>query len=360
MRSRGLADVVTPSTHAEAPRTRTALAPAVNAAVSVEGRSLLELVWSKIRRSAAAMASLVVIVLLILMTLFAPALAKIEGQDPDRPHTSAEYLTQGTVLYRDDGRPAEASLPGIPRAEFRQPSADHWLGIAPNNGFDIFARLVYGGRVSLGIALASTLVSVILGTIFGVLAGYLGGTVDMIVSRTVDLLLAFPVILFAIALTPILASRFSGDIADSPLLPIMTLFIVLGFFGAPYLERMVRGTTVSMREREFVEAAHSLGASTGRILFREIAPNVVPVVLVYVTIAIPTNILAEAALSFIGIGVRQPMSSWGEMLNQAIKYTAVYPWFFLVPGVILLISVLAFNLLGDAVGDALDPRAART
>jgi peptide/nickel transport system permease protein len=354
-------DMVTPPTPAEAPAIKTAAAPAVVAPVTIEGRSLWELVWSRIRRSTTAMVSLIVIVLLLSVAVFAPVLTKFEGQDPYTQHNSAEYLHQGGRLVKPDGTVGSRTQPNLPLAKYRRPSADHWLGLEPGLGRDLFARLAYGAQVSLGIALASTLITVVLGTLFGALAGYLGGKIDAVVSRTIDLLLAFPVILFTVALTPVIAQRL-GSLGNSNLVPIFSLILILGFFGAPYLARIVRGQTIGLKEREFVEAARSLGATTSRIIFREIVPNVVPVVLVSATLAIPTNIIAEAALSFIGVGVRAPTPSWGQMLNQAVqdKFYTVYPLVVLVPGVALLITVLAFNLLGDAVGDALDPRAART
>jgi peptide/nickel transport system permease protein len=307
------------------------------------------------------MASLVVIVLLILMAILAPALSAIEGQSPNELHKGSQYLHEGVFRgYNADGTPDLGDV-NIPLAQYRRPSPEHWLGLEADQGRDLFARLVYGARVSLAIALLSTLFTVVVGTLLGAVAGYLGGKVDAAISRINDLLLAFPVLLFALAVTPILRDRFGGapGSAQSTLLPIVSLVFILGFFGAPYLARVVRGEVISLREREFIDAARSLGATSARIVIREILPNVVPVVIVYATLAIPMNIVAEAALSFLGVGVQTPTASWGQMLDVGAEYYQTYPWMLVVPGVALLATVLAFNLLGDAVSDALDPRAAR-
>jgi peptide/nickel transport system permease protein len=292
----------------------------------VEGRSLWQLVWRRIRRSKVAMASLGVIFLIILLAIFAPLLTAIEGQDP--------YTTHNDLI-----------------------------DIEAVNGRDIFARIAYGARVSLTIAILATLVSVVLGTLLGAMAAYFGGWVDTLISRTMDLLLAFPQLLLLLTLTPILQDRLGNTfLGKGSTLPIVSLVVILGFFGWPYLARIVRGQVLSLREREFVEAARAIGASPRRIVVKEILPNVVAVVLVYATLAIPTNITAEAALSFLGVGVRDPTPSWGQMLNasQTSNWYQIYPWYMLVPGTCLLITVLAFNLLGDAVRDALDPRAGRS
>ena len=319
---------------------------------TVEGRSLTQLAWRRIRRSKVAMASFTFIVFLLLIAIFAPLLTAIEGHGPLEVNNN--LISQGTVDL--------SVVPGMPLPGYKFPSASHWLGVEPVNGRDIFARLVYGARVSLTIALLATLMSVVLGTLLGAMAAYFRGAVDSIISRFMDLLLAFPQLLLILTLTPILQGRLGNTfLGKGSTLPIVSLVIILGFFGWPYLGRIVRGQVLSLREREFVEAARALGARPRRIVVREIIPNVVAVVLVYATLAIPTNITAEAALSFLGAGVRDPTPSWGQMLNasQNENWYQVDPWFMLVPGVALLLTVLAFNLFGDAVRDALDPRASR-
>ena len=318
----------------------------------IEGKSPYQLAWRRIRRSKVAMASFGFIVLLLLVAIFAPVLTAIEGHSPLTVNN--QLISQGTLDL--------SQIPGMPLQGFKFPGGSHWLGVAPVNGRDIFARLVYGARVSLTIALLATVLSVVVGTVLGAVAAYSGGVIDSIISRFMDLLLAFPQLLLILTLTPILQGRLGNTfLGKGSTLPIVSLILILGFFGWPYLGRIVRGQVLSLREREYVEAARALGAGPRRIVMREIIPNVVAVVLVYATLAIPTNITAEAALSFLGAGVRDPTPSWGQMLNESQEqnWYQIDPWFMLVPGVALLLTVLAFNLFGDAVRDALDPRASR-
>lgn len=321
----------------------------VPAAEIASARSLLGTAWLRIRRSRIAVAALAVVVLMVLFAALAPVLVAIEGSDPFTPRIGPDFLDD---LY----------TPGLPLPYYRFPSGGHWLGLEPGLGRDIFARMAFGARISLTIALLSTLVSVVLGTVLGAAAGYFGGKVDMVISRVMDLFLAFPHLLLVLSLTPILQSRLRGTALDSgSLVPIASLVIILGFFGWAYLARVVRGQVLSIREQEYVEAAQAYGASHRSITFRQIIPNVMGVVLVYATMMIPTNITAEAALSFLGVGVKDPTPSWGQMLNaaQAGNWYLSDPWFLAVPAGALVITVLAFNLLGDAVRDALDPKSSR-
>jgi peptide/nickel transport system permease protein len=314
------------------------------------GRSLLGTAWLRIKRSPVALVSFGVVVAIVLFAVLAPVLVAIEGQDPYTTHTGPDVLDNFMT-------------PGLPLPAYMYPSMEHWLGVEPGLGRDIFARIAYGAQVSLLIALLSTVVSVVLGTVLGAAAGYFGGKVDMVISRIIDLFLAFPHLLLVLSLTPILQSR----LRDTPLgqgsfVPIASLVLILGFFGWAYLARVVRGQVLSIREQEYIEAAKSYGASHRTIIFRQVIPNVLGVVLVYGTMMIPANISAEAALSFLGVGVKDPTPSWGQMLNaaQAGNWYLSDPWFLIVPGVALIITVLAFNLLGDAVRDALDPKASRS
>jgi peptide/nickel transport system permease protein len=215
--------------------------------------------------------------------------------------------------------------------------------------------VVYGSRISLLIAFFATLLSVLIGTFFGIIAGYFGGWVDTVISRAMDLFLAFPILVFALALAGVVPDRAFGLSGD--VLRIALLIFIIGFFNWPYIGRIVRGQTLSLREREFVDAARSLGARTPYILTRELLPNLVAPILVYFTLLIPTNILFEAALSYLGVGVRAPTATWGGMLSQATSYYQVDPTFMVVPGLAIFITVLAFNLFGDGLRDALDPRA---
>jgi len=195
----------------------------------------------------------------------------------------------------------------------------------------------------------------VIGTVMGVISGYFGGWVDTVISRSMDAFLAFPLLLFAIALAGVVPDQAFGLSGNT--LRIALLVFIIGFFSWPYIGRIIRGQTLSLREREFVEAARSLGARPMYIIFREVLPNLVAPILIYATLLIPTNILFEAALSFLGVGVRAPTATWGGMLSEATHWYQVAPHFMLFPGLAIFVTVLSFNLFGDGLRDALDPRA---
>jgi peptide/nickel transport system permease protein len=246
----------------------------------------------------------------------------------------------------------------MPIGPFGGASGNHWLGVTPVLGQDVFAGLLYGARTSLTIALLATLLSLVLGVSLGLVAGYSRGWRDSLIARMMDMLLAFPTLLFSIALLSVfsIVPSFAG-LSGVPLRFGVIIF-VLGFFGFPYIGRIVRGQVLSLREKEFVDAARSLGASNGRIIFKEILPNLVAPIIVYATLIIPQNILFEAALSFLGAGIQPPTASWGAMLADATSIFNTAWWYMLFPGAALLITVLAFNLVGDGLQDALHPKAA--
>ncbi|MGI8698941.1 MAG: ABC transporter permease [Mycobacteriales bacterium] len=300
----------------------------------IEGRSLSQIAWMRLKRDKVALAGFWIIVFLIVLAAVAPLLTKLNGHPPN-------------VFYSDKIDP---NLGGIPKGRFGGVDSNFWLGVEPGSGRDIFSRIVYGARISLVIAVAATLVSVTIGAIMGVTAGYFGGWVDNAISRVMDILLAFPVLVFSIALIAVVQG------VNRTLL----LVGVIGFFGWPYIGRIIRGQALSLREREFVDAARSLGASNSHILFKQLLPNLAAPILVYATLIIPTNILLEAALSFLGVGVKPPTPSWGEMLSSSVSWYQVDPTYVAVPGLALFITVLAFNLFGDGLRDALDPRAGRS
>jgi len=218
----------------------------------------------------------------------------------------------------------------------------------------VFSRVVYGARISLLIAFLATLLSVLLGTVFGVVAGFFGGWVDAFLSRLMDIFLAFPILVFAIALSGVFPDKAFG--MSGLTLRLVLLIFVIGFFSWPYIGRIVRGQTISLREREYVEAARSLGAKRPYILFTELLPNLMAPILVYSTLIIPTNILFEAALSFLGVGVPPPTPTWGGMLTNAVVFYTL-PHFMFWPGLAIFVTVLAFNLFGDGLRDAFDPRS---
>jgi ABC-type dipeptide/oligopeptide/nickel transport system permease subunit len=303
----------------------------------IEGRSLGRIAWTRFKRDKVALAGGVFIILMVLVAVFAPLITKVVGGPPNDYHQDLidPILTTPT-----------GSLGGI--------SWDHPLGIEPTSGRDVFSRICYGARISLLIAFAATVLSVAIGTVLGMAAGYFGGWVDAVISRLMDMFLAFPLLLFAIALGSVLQGDAFGMQGDT--LKVVLLIFIIGFFNWPYIARIVRGQTLSLREREFVDAARSLGAPNVHIIFRELLPNLVAPILVYSTLLIPTNILFEAALSFLGVGVQPPTATWGGMLSQAIARYRDDPMFLMVPGTVIFLTVLAFNLLGDGLRDALDPR----
>ncbi|MDC0771185.1 ABC transporter permease [Streptomyces sp. HD] len=317
-----------------------AAAVATTGAKAVQGRSLGRIAWERLKRDKLALTGGVVVLVLIAVALLAPAIASLVGQDPETHHEDLIDPLFGTPT---------GSLGGI--------SGEHLLGVEPVSGRDIFARIIYGARISLLVGFLSALVAVVIGTVLGVLAGFFGGWVDSVISRVMDGLLAFPQLLFIIALVSVMPNQMLGLSGTEVRLFVMIL--VIGFFGWPYIGRVVRGQTLSLREREYVEAARSLGAGRFYILFKELLPNLVAPIIVYTTMMIPTNILTEAALSFLGVGVKPPTASWGQMLSSAIDYYDSDPMYMVIPGLAIFITVLAFNLFGDGVRDALDPKGSR-
>ena len=303
---------------------------------AIQGRSLGQIAWMRLKRDKIAMVGAGVIVFLILLAIFAPLIVKFLGHPPLEFHR--EKIDQSTLT---------------PNESFGGMSWDFLFGVEPLWGRDIFSRILYGARISLLIAFLATLLSVTIGTVLGIVAGYFGGWVDTVISRAMDVFLAFPLLVFAIALAGVIPDQAFGLSGDN--LRVSLLVFIIGFFSWPYIGRIVRGQTLSLREREFVDAARSLGARGPYIIFRELLPNLIAPILIYATLVIPTNILFEAALSFLGVGVRPPTPTWGGMLAEAARFYTV-PHFAIFPGLAIFITVLAFNLFGDGLRDALDPR----
>lgn len=306
-----------------------------------EGRSLGQIAWMRLRQDRVALIGAAVLIFLIAVAVFAPLIVRLLGSPPNEFHQDLIDTAGGTLT---------------PLGRFGGMSWDHLLGLEPVNGRDIFSRIVYGSRISLLIALLATLLSVVIGTTLGIVSGFYGGWVDTVISRLMDVFLAFPLLVFAIALAGVFPDEAFGLSGNG--LRIALLIFIIGFFNWPYIGRIIRGQTLSLREREYVEAARSLGARRSYILSAELLPNLIAPILVYSTLLIPTNILFEAALSFLGVGVRPPTPSWGGMLSDAVAYYT-QPHFMLWPGLAIFITVLAFNLFGDGLRDALDPRANR-
>jgi peptide/nickel transport system permease protein/oligopeptide transport system permease protein len=303
--------------------------------VPIEGRSLGQIAWRRLRKDRVAMAGGVIIILLILVAIFGSYLV----QNPDTYHSG--------LIDPTFSRPI-GPWGGI--------SLAHPLGVEPVNGRDMLARIVVGARYSLLIGFAATLLAVVIGVFFGIIAGYFGGWIDGVIARSMDVFLAFPLLVFAIALIGVIPNTAFGLSGNQ--LRVSLLVFVIGFFAWPYMGRIIRGQVLSLREREFVDAARSIGARGPYILFRELLPNLVAPILVYSTLLIPTNILFEAALDYLGVGLIPPTPSWGQMLSNAVTngFYNVDPMYMLIPGLAIFITVMAFNLFGDGLRDALDPR----
>jgi ABC-type dipeptide/oligopeptide/nickel transport system permease subunit len=303
---------------------------------AIEGRSLGRIAWLRLRRDKAAMGGLVVVVLLILIAIFGPFFV----QNPNTYHANLINAT----FSRPNG-----PLGGI--------SLAHPFGVEPITGRDMLSRVVVGARYSLLIGFLATLLAVVIGAIMGVIAGYFGGWVDSVIARAMDIFLAFPLLVFAIALVGVIPGSAFGLSGNT--LRVSLLVFIIGFFAWPYMGRIIRGQTLSLREREFVDAARSLGARGPYVMFRELLPNLVGPILVYATLLIPTNTLFEAALDYLGVGLIPPTPSWGQMLSNAVTqgFYAVDPMYMIIPGVAIFITVMAFNLFGDGLRDAFDPRS---
>lgn len=309
-------------------------------AKAIQGRSLGQIAWMRLKRDKVALTGAGVIIFLILVAIFAPLIVGWFGHPPNQ--FNQDMIDTMTMTPKGGT--------GI--------SWDYLFGVEPVNGRDLFSRVVYGARISLLIAFLATLLSVFIGTVMGVIAGYFGGWVDMIISRLMDIFLAFPVLVFAMALVGVLGQFETQLAVKGDSLRILLLIFVIGFFNWGYIARIIRGQTLSLREREFVDAARSMGARGPYILFKEILPNLIAPILIYATLLIPTNVLFEAALSFLGVGIQPPTATWGGMLAAATKYYTV-PHFMFFPGMAIFVTVLAFNLFGDGLRDALDPKSGR-
>jgi len=310
---------------------------------AIVGRSPGQLAWMRLRRDRVAVASAGVLGFTVLVVLAAPLIEWLYGDDPERGHSE---------LLNSIGYPI-----GVAGGA----SGDHWLGITPQRGYDLFLQLIFGARTSLGIAVTASVLAVSLGVVVGVLAGYVGGWIDRMVVWFTDFMLAFPFFLFAIALVPSLSSRLAdsfGEVAVwKRIAVIIALFTVFGWMTTA---RIVRGQVISLREREYVEAARCLGAGNVRIALRHVLPNILPPVIVYATLETGRVVIFAAGLSFLGLGVQPPTADWGTMLSAGRQVLAVAPHVATVPGILIFIVTLGFNLFGDGLRDALDPRLRNT
>jgi ABC-type dipeptide/oligopeptide/nickel transport system permease subunit len=306
----------------------------LDAGGDVAARSPLQLFWRRFRRDRVAVVAGGVVITLIVIAIAAPLLLTILGL----PGPNVENLN----LTDSFGSPLG-------------PSAAHPFGV-DQLGEDVASRVIYGTRVSLEVGIIGTAISTFIGVSVGLIAGFFRGWVDTLLSRSVDVVLSIPILLLGIGIGA--ACSVKGCLGGTIQPGIGVIIFLIAFATWPYMARIVRGLVLSLREREFVEASRGLGASNSRIMLREILPNLTAPIIVYATLQIPTNILIEAALSFLGVGIRPPTASWGQMIAAATPIFNTAWWYMVFPGIALLITVLAFNLLGDGLRDALNPRSA--
>lgn len=315
--------------------------PKSEKAQKIESRSPMQIALLRLRKDKVAMICLGVTVIFVLMGIFAPLLAGIEGQSP----TNANYDLIGSD-----------NLPTF------YVNGEHWLGVTAGNGYDVFARLVYGIRPSFMIAIGASVLATLVGVVAGLVGGYFGGWVDSVIGWFVDFSLSLPFLLFAIALVPVVTQLFVGNAptqGQTQTIRVLVMMFVLVFFGWAQTSRLVRGEVLALRNREFVQAARSLGAPTGRVLFKEILPNLTSIILVSITTAVPAYIGAEAGLSYLGVGLAPPTADWGLDISLAQTTMQQFALPLLVPLVALLIVVLCLSLLGDAISDAFNPNTRR-
>ncbi|CAL9276025.1 ABC transporter permease [Streptomyces rochei] len=311
-----------------------------------ESRSPGRLAWKRFKRDRAGVTSACIVLFFFVIALAAPLIAKLYGKDPYTTYASQRPELLDAFAY-----------PAGPNGGM---SSEFWFGIEPQLGRDVFTFLLYGIRTSLGIAVATTLVTAFLGIVIGTTAGYLGGKTDYLVGRVIDILLSFPSTLFFIAFMPVIYGLFVAPDENIPTwLRAVSLIIVLSGFGWASLARLLRGQVLGLREREFVEAAKVTGASPMRIVFKELLPNLWTPIIIQSTLMLPAFVTAEAGLAFLGVGMIDPTPDWGVMIQRGAQFYTEDITFMLFPGLSMVIFVLAFNLLGDSVRDALDPKSKR-
>lgn len=312
----------------------------------VAGRSPLRIVLDRLRSDKVAIVCFTIVVMLVLAGLLAPLITRLWGIHADAPPTKNAY----DILSYDGFPTIGPPLNGFIWA--------HPLGLEPGTAYDNFARLLYGLRTSLSVSFFATFLSTILGVVIGLVAGFATGWLDRVISFTIDLFLSFPFILGALCLTPIITQRFAADasaLAKAQVVGLISVLVVLGWMG---LARLIRGQVLSLREREFIQAARVLGVPTRQILFKELLPNLVAPIVVMVSLTLPAYVAAEASLSYLGIGITG-VPSLGQTINSAVPFFATYPLYLWAPVATVALLVLALNLLGDSIRDAFDPKTRR-
>ncbi|MBB2912830.1 peptide/nickel transport system permease protein [Streptosporangium becharense] len=325
--------------------TTTGETPSPKAPVTV-GRSPSQLMWLRFRRDRTGLVSAGVVIFFLLVAILAPVISMLYGKDP-----YTLYGQENPGLLNDYGYPV------LPNGGI---SSEFWFGIEPGLGRDVFTQLVYGIRTSLAIAMTATVLISIIGIVMGIVAGYAGGRTDYFIGRLIDIVLSFPSTLFIIAFIPVVENLFVKPDENTPIwLRVVTLIGLLTAFGWAGIARLLRGQVLSMREREFVEAAKVTGASPSRIIFKELLPNLWTPILIQSTLLLPAMVTAEAALSFLGVGMIEPIPDWGRMFRRGTEIYMNDITYLIFPGVALLVFVVAFNLLGDSIRDAFDPKLKR-
>jgi peptide/nickel transport system permease protein len=309
---------------------------------TIVGRSPGQLAWLRLKRDRTAFVSAVTLIVAMVVALCAPLIKMVTGMDP------TDQFQSGLNEI------------GMPLGYAGGISSKHWLGMEPGLGRDILMQLVYGLRTSLFIAFTAALVATAIGIVIGTIAGYARGWLDGVISWFIDMVLSFPFLIFALAAIPVLQNRFYGARDAIPAsFQVGLIIATFAIFSWTSTARLVRGQVISLREREYVEAARAAGAGTFHILFRQLLPNIWAPILVTISLNVPAFITAEAALAFVQIGVIEPTPDLGRMIFNSISYVSVDPAYTFFPGMTIFLLVLAFNLFGDSLRDALDPRSAR-
>jgi ABC-type dipeptide/oligopeptide/nickel transport system permease subunit len=314
-----------------------------NTKVNTRRKSPTQIALARLRKDKIAVICGSIFLFFVLVAIFAPLLAKLEGQSPTEYHQD---------LIDQYGFPSIA------------PNGEHWFGVEPRLGRDLFARFVYGARPSFIVAGSVTIITTMIGVCVGLIAGFVGGWLDRVLSWIIDFVLSLPYLLFAIAVPAVLLSIFVGTAENSAAQDVSTarfysLIIVLSFFGWASLARLIRGEVLSLREREFVSAAKVLGVPTHKILFKELLPNLVAPIVISVSLALPTYIVTEAGLTYLGVGLTEPTPSWGLTIANAQTFYRADPLYLWIPVAAITIVVLSLSLLGDSIRDAFDPRTRR-
>jgi ABC-type dipeptide/oligopeptide/nickel transport system permease subunit len=319
--------------------------PAVPEAKVIHGRSPLRIAFERLRRDKVAIVSAAVVLFFILIAVFAPLIAKAFGVQEGIVENPSEVLNISTTY----------GLVGPPEHGF---TWEHPLGLAPGTGKDLLAEWLYGARTSLTVAFLAATFSTIIGIVIGLLAGFSRGWLDRGISFVIDLFLSFPFILGALSLAPILINRYADDSGKLDRAQFYSLILILTFFGWMYLARLVRGEVLSLREREYIQAARVIGVPTRRILFRELLPNLVAPIVISFSLLLPLYVSAEAGLAYLGLGLTE-RPSWGQTILDATAHFRVFPLYLWAPVIGIMVLVIALNLLGDSLRDALDPKTRR-